>query len=73
MWKRGLNDRHGVADGIAGNAYAFLSLYRLTKENTYFERAATFSSILYMMIKITERINTLFSKVLLEWHASGSA
>lgn len=47
VWKRGLNDSYGLADGIAGNAYAFLSLYRLTKENIYFERAATFSSILY--------------------------
>lgn len=37
----------GLADGTAGNAYAFLSLYRLTGESIYQERARAFASFLY--------------------------
>ncbi|XP_039036497.1 lanC-like protein GCL1 isoform X1 [Hibiscus syriacus] len=47
VWKNGLVKEVGLADGIAGNAYAFLSLYRLTGESIYEERAKTFGSYLY--------------------------
>lgn len=47
VWKSGLVKKVGLADGVAGNAYAFLSLYRLTGESIYEERAKAFSSFLY--------------------------
>ena len=47
MWKNGLVQKVGLADGVAGNAYAFLSLYRLTGESIYEERAMAFASFLY--------------------------
>lgn len=47
VWKNGLVKKAGLADGVAGNAYAFLSLYRLTGENIYEERAKAFASSLY--------------------------
>ncbi|XP_010937380.1 lanC-like protein GCL1 [Elaeis guineensis] len=47
VWKRGSNQKVGLADGIAGNAYAFLSLYQLTKEKVYLERAEAFAGSLY--------------------------
>ncbi|KAK8717347.1 hypothetical protein V6N13_044618 [Hibiscus sabdariffa] len=47
VWKNGLVKKVGLADGIAGNAYAFLSLYRLTGETIYKERAKAFASFLY--------------------------
>ncbi|CAH9105969.1 unnamed protein product [Cuscuta europaea] len=47
VWKRGLVKKAGLADGAAGNAYAFLSLYRLTGESIYKERASAFASFLY--------------------------
>ncbi|OMO73066.1 Lanthionine synthetase C-like protein [Corchorus olitorius] len=47
VWKNGLVKKVGLADGIAGNAYAFLSLYRLTGETIYEERARAFASFLY--------------------------
>lgn len=47
MWKRGLNQKVGLADGIGGNAYAFLSLYQLTKEKVYLERTEAFAGYLY--------------------------
>lgn len=47
VWKSGLVKKVGLADGVTGNAYAFLSLYRLTKESIYEERAKTFSCFLY--------------------------
>lgn len=47
MWNNGLVKKVGLADGVSGNAYSFLSLYRLTGENIYEERAATFASFLY--------------------------
>ncbi|KAJ6366208.1 hypothetical protein OIU77_002730 [Salix suchowensis] len=47
VWKRGLVKKVGLADGVAGNAYAFLSLYRLTGESIYEERAKAFASFLY--------------------------
>ncbi|GMI68690.1 GCR2-like 1 [Hibiscus trionum] len=47
VWKNGLVKKVGLADGIAGNAYAFLSLYRLTGDTIYEERAKAFASFLY--------------------------
>ncbi|KAJ4965622.1 hypothetical protein NE237_017471 [Protea cynaroides] len=47
VWKNGLVRKVGLADGVSGNAYAFLSLYRLTGESIYEERANAFSSFLY--------------------------
>ena len=47
VWKSGLVKKVGLADGVSGNAYAFLSLYRLTKESIYEERAKAFSCFLY--------------------------
>lgn len=47
VWKNGLVKKVGLADGVAGNAYAFLSLYRLTGESIYKERAKAFASFLY--------------------------
>ena len=47
VWKSGLVKKVGLADGAAGNAYAFLSLYRLTGESIYEERANAFASFLY--------------------------
>ncbi|XP_062099939.1 lanC-like protein GCL1 [Humulus lupulus] len=47
VWKNGLVKKVGLADGVAGNAYAFLSLYRLTGESLYEERAKAFACFLY--------------------------
>lgn len=47
VWKSGLVEKMGLADGASGNAYAFLSLYRLTGESIYEERAKAFASFLY--------------------------
>jgi len=47
VWKSGLVKKVGLADGVSGNAYAFLSLYQLTKESIYLERAKSFASFLY--------------------------
>ncbi|KAF2283940.1 hypothetical protein GH714_017420 [Hevea brasiliensis] len=47
LWKSGLVKKVGLADGVAGNAYAFLSLYRLTGDSIYEERAKAFASFLY--------------------------
>lgn len=47
VWKSGLVKKDGLADGVAGNAYAFLSLYRLTGDGVYVERAKAFASFLY--------------------------
>ncbi|OUZ99607.1 Lanthionine synthetase C-like [Macleaya cordata] len=47
VWKNGLVRKVGLADGVSGNAYAFLSLYRLTGESVYAERAKAFASFLY--------------------------
>lgn len=47
VWKNGLVKKVGLADGVAGNAYAFLSLYRLTRERIYEERAKAFAGFLY--------------------------
>ncbi|KAF3791987.1 LanC-like protein [Nymphaea thermarum] len=50
VWKRGLSKKVGLYDGLAGNAYAFLSLYRLTGERLYADRAKGFASILYQNV-----------------------
>ncbi|KAK6923364.1 Lanthionine synthetase C-like [Dillenia turbinata] len=47
VWKSGLVKKVGLDDGVAGNAYSFLSLYRLTGESIYQERAKAFASFLY--------------------------
>ncbi|KAH7851958.1 hypothetical protein Vadar_018861 [Vaccinium darrowii] len=47
VWKSGLVKKVGLADGVAGNAYAFLSLYRLTGDGVYIEQAKAFASFLY--------------------------
>lgn len=47
VWKQGLNRKAGLSDGIAGNVYVFLSLYRLTGEKNYLERAREFAGFLY--------------------------
>ncbi|KAL3630212.1 LanC-like protein gcl1 [Castilleja foliolosa] len=58
VWNSGLVKKVGLADGTAGNAYAFLSLLRLTGETIYEERAKAFASYLYhstQKIMITEK------------------
>ncbi|KAE9608008.1 putative lanthionine synthetase C [Lupinus albus] len=47
VWKNGLLKKVGLADGVSGNAYAFLSLFKLTKESIYEDRAKAFSYFLY--------------------------
>ncbi|GLT33720.1 hypothetical protein SLA2020_082840 [Shorea laevis] len=47
VWKNGLLKKVGLADGVAGNAYSFLSLFRLTGESIYQERAKAFANFLY--------------------------
>ncbi|KAG9451433.1 hypothetical protein H6P81_011398 [Aristolochia fimbriata] len=47
VWKRGLAKKVGLADGVSGNAFALLSLYRLTEEEVYRERAEAFAGFLY--------------------------
>lgn len=47
VWKNGLVKEVGLADGVSGNAYAFLSLHRLTGESEYEERARAFGTYLY--------------------------
>nr|KJB84323.1 hypothetical protein B456_N018400 [Gossypium raimondii] len=46
VWKRGLLKRVGICHGISGNAYVFLSLYRLTGNVEYLYRAKAFTSFL---------------------------
>lgn len=44
IWKRGiLHCGYGLSDGTAGNAYAFLAMYKLTKKNLYLHRAIKFA------------------------------
>lgn len=44
VWRNGLVKKVGLADGIAGNAYCFLSLYRLTGDMIHLQRAKSFAS-----------------------------
>ncbi|GKV42490.1 hypothetical protein SLEP1_g49885 [Rubroshorea leprosula] len=46
VWNRGLLKRVGICHGISGNAYVFLSLYRLTGDMKYLYRAKAFASFL---------------------------
>ena len=44
MWERGLlKNGVGISNGIAGNAYLFLTLYRITKEEKFLYRARCFA------------------------------
>ncbi|PWA35629.1 GCR2-like 1 [Artemisia annua] len=47
VWKSGLLEKPGLADGASGNAYAFLALYRLTGDSIYEDRAKAFGGFLY--------------------------
>ncbi|CAA0812499.1 LanC-like protein GCL1 [Striga hermonthica] len=47
VWKNGLVKKLGLGDGAAGNAYAFLSLLRLTRDSIYEGRAKAFATYLY--------------------------
>lgn len=51
VWKSGLIKKTGLADGTSGNAYAFLSLLRLTGDNVYDERAKAFAGYLYHSVR----------------------
>ena len=46
VWRRGLLKRVGICHGISGNAYVFLSLYRVTRDVMYIYRAKAFASFL---------------------------
>lgn len=46
LWKKGLVRKVGLADGTSGNAYAFLSLYQLTGDKVYEDRAKAFAGFL---------------------------
>ncbi|WCJ32158.1 LanC-like protein GCR2 [Euphorbia peplus] len=56
VWKRGLLKRVGICHGISGNAYVFLSLYRLTGDLKYLHRAKAFTCFLH------EKAQTLISE-----------
>ncbi|PIN22727.1 Lanthionine synthetase C-like protein 1 [Handroanthus impetiginosus] len=47
VWNRGLLKRVGICHGISGNAYVFLSLYRLTGNPEFLYRAKAFASFLH--------------------------
>nr|CAB3494296.1 unnamed protein product [Digitaria exilis] len=47
VWNRGLLKRVGVCHGVSGNAYVFLSLYRLTGNVEYLYRAKAFACFLF--------------------------
>lgn len=46
VWNRGLLKRVGTCHGVSGNAYVFLSLYRLTGNVEYLYRAKAFACFL---------------------------
>ncbi|PON43661.1 LanC-like protein [Parasponia andersonii] len=46
VWNRGLLKRVGICHGISGNAYVFLSLYRLTGNVEFLYKAKAFSCFL---------------------------
>ncbi|CAN6461792.1 unnamed protein product [Victoria cruziana] len=46
VWKRGLLRRLGICHGVSGNAYVFLSLYRLTGKQEYLYKAKAFAAFL---------------------------
>ncbi|TPX63719.1 hypothetical protein SpCBS45565_g06388 [Spizellomyces sp. 'palustris'] len=46
VWKRGLIRKGvGLCHGISGNAYLFLTLYRLTNDIAYWQRAQCFANV----------------------------
>ncbi|KAM3396091.1 lanC-like protein GCR2 [Capsicum galapagoense] len=47
VWKRGLLKRIGICHGLSGNAYVFLSLYRLTGKEEYLYKSKAFASFLH--------------------------
>lgn len=47
VWERGLLKRVGICHGISGNAYVFLSLYRLTGDVKFLYRAKAFATFLH--------------------------
>ena len=47
VWKKGLLRNVGLCHGISGNAYTFLALYHLTKEEVYINRAKAFTGFIY--------------------------
>ncbi|KAL8505919.1 hypothetical protein ACS0TY_016951 [Phlomoides rotata] len=47
VWNRGLLKRVGVCHGISGNAYVFISLYRLTGKPEFLYRAKAFTCFLH--------------------------
>lgn len=57
VWNSGLVKKFGLADGTSGNAYAFLSLLRLTGDNIYEERAKAFASYLYHSIRNSSTVS----------------
>ncbi|KAK3152954.1 hypothetical protein QOZ80_2BG0165770 [Eleusine coracana subsp. coracana] len=46
VWNRGLLKRVGICHGVSGNAYVFLSLYKLTGNIEYLYRAKAFAAFL---------------------------
>ncbi|KAF5185332.1 Lanc-like protein gcr2 [Thalictrum thalictroides] len=46
VWNRGLLKRVGICHGVSGNAYVFLSLYRLTGKVEFLYRAKAFACFL---------------------------
>ncbi|KAF8409297.1 hypothetical protein HHK36_005371 [Tetracentron sinense] len=46
VWNRGLLKRVGICHGVSGNAYVFLSLYRLTGNVEFLYRAKAFACFL---------------------------
>lgn len=46
VWNRGMLKRVGICHGISGNAYAFLSLYRVTGNTEFLYRAKAFACFL---------------------------
>ncbi|XP_010241998.1 PREDICTED: lanC-like protein GCL2 isoform X2 [Nelumbo nucifera] len=49
VWNRGLLKRVGICHGVSGNAYVFLSLYRLTGNLEFLYRAKAFACFLLDM------------------------
>lgn len=46
VWARGLLRKgYGICHGVAGNAYTFLTVYRLTGEEKYLHRACKVSRV----------------------------
>ncbi|KAL3161939.1 hypothetical protein ABBQ38_009021 [Trebouxia sp. C0009 RCD-2024] len=47
VWQQGLLTKGvGLCHGMSGNAYAFMSLYRVTKDDLYKERAQQFAQVM---------------------------